>query len=78
MSHRFEKDGRIMKGLGCLWRSRCLSLVVKVGIMEGMVAPRVLCGTDSLMLNHMERGSAEVFDMNWMRKTLDEMSRIQL
>ena len=39
--YRLNESVRMIGGLGCLWRSRSLSITAKAGMLQGIVIPRV-------------------------------------
>ena len=54
MSRRFNEGTKMIRGLDCLCRTRGLSILGKVGLMEGTVTLSVLYGSDSWVLNVRE------------------------
>ena len=64
-----KKEVKKIGGLGCLRRKRDLTIVAKEGMLEGLVAPTTLYGSEIWMLNTGER-RVEVFDMKCLRSVL--------
>ena len=60
---------RYYGGVGWLWRNRGLTTTdVKMGMLESIVVPTVLYGSESLVPNARERRMVEVFDMKCLER----------
>ena len=58
-----ERGVKDVGGLEYLWRNRDLSVVVKMGMLEDVVAPTVSYSPQTWVLNARERRIEEVLDV---------------
>ena len=63
------KDIKRITALGCLWKSRYLSIIDKVGILNGMLASTVLFSSETLVLKTRER-RLEVLNLGCFRRVV--------
>ena len=67
LAHRVSEGMKVFGALKSIWKGRNVSIEAKVGMFESIVAPTVLYGCETWMLNARERQRVNVMEMKCLR-----------